>query len=142
MQTIAPSTIPRTVHATPAATTARSELFAPKPVPVIVSIPPPAGETEIGETDALDGEDERVEFKDWTTKEVSKAEKMLQVKQLIEKERWDVLRAADELEREVAAGHVFAGFQDSICNFPPTFKVEKGYELEYNPKRVPSFCDR
>lgn len=84
----------------------------------------------------------RVEFPDWTTHEVSKEKKLLQVKQLIEKERWDVLRAADELEREMAAGHVFAGFQDSTCMFPPTFKVEKGFEMQYNDKRVPSYCDR
>eukprot|EP01052_Picozoa_sp_SAG31_P022191 SAG31_NODE_1753_length_7350_cov_1.885395_4_plen_826_part_00 len=84
----------------------------------------------------------RVEFADWTTQDVPKAKKLLQVKQLIKKERWDILRAADELQREMAAGHVFAGFRDSTCAFPPTFKVEKGFELEYNSKRVPSFCDR
>jgi hypothetical protein len=45
-------------------------------------------------------------------------------------ERWDVIRAADELQRELAAGRVFAGFADSTCSFAPTFKVEKAYELQ------------
>lgn len=90
----------------------------------------------------------RVEFKDWVNpdgtldKAVTKDEKMLQVKRVIDQEKWSVLWAADELRRELAAGRVFAGFQDSVCDFPPTFKVEKGYVLKYNPKRVPSYCDR
>lgn len=90
----------------------------------------------------------RVEFKDWINpdgtldKGVTKDEKMLQVKRIIDQEKWPVLWAADELRRELAAGRVFAGFQDSVCDFPPTFKVEKGYVLKYNAKRVPSYCDR
>jgi endonuclease/exonuclease/phosphatase family metal-dependent hydrolase len=90
----------------------------------------------------------RVEFKDWVNadgtlnKAVTKDEKMLQVKRIIDQEKWPVLWAADELRRELAAGRAFAGFQDGICDFPPTFKVEKGYVLQYNPKRVPSYCDR
>lgn len=90
----------------------------------------------------------RVEFKDWINpdgtlnKEVTKDDKMLQVKRVIDMEKWPVLWAADELRRELAAGRAFAGFQDSVCDFPPTFKVEKGYVLKYNSKRVPSYCDR
>ena len=91
----------------------------------------------------------RVEFKDWIdpsdgtlTKAVKKEDKMLQVKRLIDQEKWPVLWAADELRKELAAGRVFAGFRDSVCDFPPTFKVEKGYVLKYNPKRAPSYCDR
>eukprot|EP01048_Picozoa_sp_COSAG05_P013454 COSAG05_NODE_1435_length_4895_cov_2.439741_2_plen_287_part_00 len=44
--------------------------------------------------------------------------------------------------REMLAERVFSGWQDSACEFPPTFKVERGYELQYNNKRVPSYCDR
>ena len=91
----------------------------------------------------------RVEFSDWVGPDGSldktKAPhelKMRQVKRLIEHQKWDVLQAADELQREMAAGRVFAGFIDSPCDFPPTFKVERGYELQYNDKRVPSYCDR
>lgn len=90
----------------------------------------------------------RVEFKDWINpdgtlnKAVTKDEKMLQVKRVIDQEKWPVLWAADELRRELGAGRAFAGFRDSVCDFPPTFKVEKGYVLKYNPKRVPSYCDR
>ena len=90
----------------------------------------------------------RVEFRDWVLpdgsvdKSVPHALKMKQAKQLIQLKRWDVLQAADELRREMLAGRVFHGFQDSPCEFPPTFKVERGYELQYNSKRVPSYCDR
>ncbi|CAM9468482.1 unnamed protein product, partial [Heterosigma akashiwo] len=48
----------------------------------------------------------------------------------------------DELQRELAAEEVLWGFQTSQPNFPPTFKVARHKTLEYNPKRLPSYCDR
>ena len=73
-----------------------------------------------------------------------------------------ILRAGDELQREVAEGRVFAGFTDALTHcferghnvvanaadgakgwtFAPTFKMKRAVAFGYNPQRVPSFTDR
>ena len=75
------------------------------------------------------------------------------------------LHQADELQREIRQGRVFAGWNDSLtycferghndntCDekgmllhdtwtFAPTFKTKRAVSFGYNPQRVPSFTDR
>uniref|UniRef100_A0A7S2RZJ1 C2 domain-containing protein n=1 Tax=Rhizochromulina marina TaxID=1034831 RepID=A0A7S2RZJ1_9STRA len=62
---------------------------------------------------------------------------------LINQGRFQELLAYDELQREIQEGKAFAGFQTPPCDWAPTFKVTRGATpTEYNPKRIPSYCDR
>eukprot|EP00299_Pterocystis_sp_00344_P013216 c6454_g1_i2.p1 GENE.c6454_g1_i2~~c6454_g1_i2.p1 ORF type:complete len:284 (+),score=68.61 c6454_g1_i2:105-854(+) len=42
----------------------------------------------------------------------------------------------------MAANKALVGFQETKPNFPPTFKMVRGSQTEYNPQRIPSYCDR
>lgn len=56
---------------------------------------------------------------------------------------WHVLLASDQLSKEIAEGHVLAGFEAPAPNFAPTFKVQRGkVQPTYQPERVPSYTDR
>jgi len=53
------------------------------------------------------------------------------------------LFAADQLAQEMKEGNVFVGFTEGDCSkFPPTFKVERNSQLEYDNERSPAWCDR
>lgn len=70
------------------------------------------------------------------------------VMDLVEKRNYGALWEMDELQREMKAGRVFANFRTPRANFKPTFKVMRtngganGQATTYNPKRIPSYCDR
>eukprot|EP01043_Picozoa_sp_COSAG02_P041013 COSAG02_NODE_3365_length_6867_cov_2.147163_3_plen_1627_part_01 len=70
------------------------------------------------------------------------AEKLTEVKELLHTRDWDGLYKHDELQREVDAGRVFAGFDTEPPAFPPTFKIRQHQPVLYHTKRVPSYCDR
>jgi len=52
------------------------------------------------------------------------------------------LFGADQLSREMKEEHVFIGFSEGKYDFPPTFKVVREKELEYDEERSPAWCDR
>ena len=65
------------------------------------------------------------------------------VQALITTNDWYALNEADELQKALQNQDCLVGFQTPICNFPPTFKVERdqvGYK--YQTKRTPSYTDR
>jgi hypothetical protein len=77
-------------------------------------------------------------------------QKLDQIKELIANADYAALRANDELVREMEAGRVMAGFQDSLHwetdvglhGLMPTFKMKRGRRYAYTAQRVPSYCDR
>jgi phosphatidylinositol-bisphosphatase len=56
------------------------------------------------------------------------------------------LRQLDQLNMERAAGRVFAGFQEGVLHFAPTYKYQPGTDMyEQRPEkklRAPAWCDR
>lgn len=63
--------------------------------------------------------------------------------ELITQQRFDELLPLDQLQRELSAGRVFAGFKEGAITFAPTFKVLKGEpRFAYTGKRSPAWCDR
>lgn len=70
------------------------------------------------------------------------------VMSLVESENYATLWEMDELQREMKNGRVFSNFRTARADFRPTFKVQRkdggtdGKKTEYNPKRIPSYCDR
>ena len=61
----------------------------------------------------------------------------------IDKKEFELLYAYDQLcEAQKKAGFL-SGFREGKYNFSPTFKVCRGvFGSEYNPQRIPSYCDR
>ena len=54
---------------------------------------------------------------------------------------WKSLREADELVRAHEKHGVLSDWTVPVCDFAPTFKLKPG-GLEYDPKRLPAWCDR
>ncbi|CAI5531783.1 unnamed protein product, partial [Closterium sp. Naga37s-1] len=48
----------------------------------------------------------------------------------------------DELQREIREGRSFYKFCEAPIAFAPTFKVLRDELQQYNPKRLPAWCDR
>jgi len=65
------------------------------------------------------------------------------VVELIEKQDWATLRQADQLIKQVASDAAFAGYQEEVVDFRPTYRFLRGTN-EYDEAlgRVPSWCDR
>ena len=61
----------------------------------------------------------------------------------IEKKNFKELFQYDQLHNcQMEEGHL-SGFKEGTYNFAPTFKVLKDvFGMEYNKKRIPSYCDR
>jgi hypothetical protein len=76
------------------------------------------------------------------TKKANHEKEWSKVSELVAAEEFDVLHKADELSTRMADKKVFVGWSTQPPNFKPTFKVKKAYDLAYNNKRVPSWCDR
>ena len=70
------------------------------------------------------------------------AEHVQAVLDLVEKSEWETLYSADQLHRTQMNAHELAGFKEGTYNFAPTFKVRRQEGTEYNPQRIPSYCDR
>lgn len=64
----------------------------------------------------------------------------------VDMRQWDSMATYDQLLREKAKGRVFHGFVEKAPGHPqflPTFKLNKKTGAgPWNPKRVPSWCDR
>lgn len=62
----------------------------------------------------------------------------------IERADWATLLHADQLHREMAAGHAFQGFREDVPTFLPTYKFDAGTDtFDSSPKqRLPAYCDR
>ena len=65
-----------------------------------------------------------------------------EVLKLVDKEEWEELYNADQLQTSRAAGDAFFGFKEAPLTFPPTFKVKRGSGSSYKDQRIPSYCDR
>ena len=61
---------------------------------------------------------------------------------VVEAQDWETLNKADELHKALEEQSCLAGFQTLPCNFPPTFKVERGPGYVYKKNRTPSYTDR
>ncbi|CAN0150235.1 unnamed protein product, partial [Scytosiphon promiscuus] len=69
-------------------------------------------------------------------------EQHARVLDLVEASNWPKLWEADELLRELRAGHLLAGFHTEPPAFAPTFKGVRGETAGYSAKRIPSYTDR
>jgi len=72
-----------------------------------------------------------------------------EVQEDYELRQWESMAGYDQLKREQTKGRAFHGFQECDPGYPrfmPTFKLHKASAEKdkdtYNPKRVPSWCDR
>ncbi|KAJ1653619.1 hypothetical protein IWQ61_006295 [Dispira simplex] len=63
------------------------------------------------------------------------------VKSLLEAQQFKYLQDFDQLNIEKANRRAFAGFEENVIQFPPTYKYEIGTN-QYDPKRAPAWCDR
>ena len=73
---------------------------------------------------------------------IDKDDRFKKVHGLIKDKDWKELNKLDELKTAVDMKDCLAGFKTLPCNFPPTFKVERGAAFVYQTKRIPSFTDR
>jgi hypothetical protein len=64
------------------------------------------------------------------------------VQQLVVERNWKALNEADELRKALENHECLAGFETPMCNFPPTFKVERTSGYIYKQNRTPSYTDR
>lgn len=65
-----------------------------------------------------------------------------QVVEQIEQDNFLSLLQFDELHKEQEAGRVLHLFKEGEIKFPPTFKMKRDLEEEYDQKRMPAWCDR
>ena len=61
---------------------------------------------------------------------------------LIAEKEYDRLNDMDELHRGLYNKDCLVGYETLLCNFPPTFKVERELGYHYIDKRRPSYTDR
>eukprot|EP01060_Flectonema_neradi_P008138 TRINITY_DN15806_c0_g1_i1.p1 TRINITY_DN15806_c0_g1~~TRINITY_DN15806_c0_g1_i1.p1 ORF type:complete len:410 (+),score=50.81 TRINITY_DN15806_c0_g1_i1:47-1276(+) len=55
----------------------------------------------------------------------------------------DLMANHDQLRHQMSRGRVFRNFTEPAVSFPPSYKVLKHCsDRRYDPKRVPSYCDR
>jgi len=64
------------------------------------------------------------------------------VRDMTARKDWKALNEIDELARALRNKECLVGFQTPLCNFPPTFKVERQPGYAYIDKRRPSYTDR
>lgn len=73
----------------------------------------------------------RVDLKDWP-----------RVSELIQTNQFAEIIPFDQLKKEQAEGRILYGFLEPPITFAPTFKVKRGTRDVYDPRRIPSWCDR
>ena len=64
------------------------------------------------------------------------------VNKLVLGKKWQELNQYDELRMAIEKQECLHGFSTLCCNFPPTFKVERGDGYVYKKNRTPSYTDR
>lgn len=64
------------------------------------------------------------------------------VNKLVLAKNWQELNHHDELRMAIEKQECLHGFSTLYCNFPPTFKVERGPGYAYKKNRTPSYTDR
>lgn len=84
------------------------------------------GKNDLGDEERAAGE-----------KKEKKAANFDRAKALVDAQDWKALNESDELARALRKRECLAGFRTLPCNFPPTFKVERGEGYQYIEKRTP-----
>lgn len=56
--------------------------------------------------------------------------------------QYPTLSATDQLRLQMSEHKILHGFEEGNLFFPPTFKMVRGKEHTYDPKRSPAWCDR
>ncbi|TMW64264.1 hypothetical protein Poli38472_012886 [Pythium oligandrum] len=64
------------------------------------------------------------------------------VRALVRAKKWTVLNANDQLQHQIEQHKTLFGWELPPALFPPTFKRVRATTDQYNPQRVPSYCDR
>ncbi|ETV80101.1 hypothetical protein H257_06494 [Aphanomyces astaci] len=75
-------------------------------------------------------------------KDMTKEEHWAAVHDLVTRKEYGKLYANDQLQHQMHANKVLAGWHTVPCEFAPTFKRLRGKEHEFTQQRVPSYCDR
>jgi hypothetical protein len=75
-------------------------------------------------------------------KELDEDEHKQIVRDMVNRKDWDGLNDIDELHRALQNKECLVGYHTLLCNFPPTFKLERKNGYEYIDKRRPSYTDR
>lgn len=73
---------------------------------------------------------------------LSEIERLGELIRLVDNKMWNKLMDYDELNQALRSGNLLVSFRTLPCNFPPTFKVERGYGFVYKSERTPSYTDR
>ncbi|ETW09428.1 hypothetical protein H310_00033 [Aphanomyces invadans] len=84
----------------------------------------------------------RVQLAYTDPKDKTKEEHWTAVHALVKGKEYSKLYANDQLQHQMHANKVLAGWHTAPCNFPPTFKRLRGKVDEFTQQRVPSYCDR
>ncbi|DAZ97999.1 TPA: hypothetical protein N0F65_005157, partial [Lagenidium giganteum] len=84
----------------------------------------------------------RVDLHYTTPKERTHEQHFNEVLALVKAKKWAFLNANDQLKHQIQAKKALVGWELPTANFPPTFKRVRHTTDQYNPQRVPSFCDR
>lgn len=79
---------------------------------------------------------------DFDNPNLSEEEHKERVKQIVIAQNWQELNKIDELQKALRCKDCLVGFNTPLCNFPPTFKMERLPGYTYVEKRRPSYTDR
>ena len=63
------------------------------------------------------------------------------VNTLIKSNKFDALKANEQLTLSIQSGEFPAGFNEGEIEFAPTYKIKNNSD-EYSTKRIPGWCDR
>eukprot|EP00536_Pseudo-nitzschia_multiseries_P000994 jgi/Psemu1/321876/estExt_fgenesh1_pg.C_120039 len=74
--------------------------------------------------------------------EIGSEEHLKEAHRLAKTEDWETLNKHDELSLALSEKECLVGFSTPLCDFPPTFKVERKDGYTYISKRSPSYTDR
>ncbi|KAJ0400692.1 hypothetical protein ATCC90586_008595 [Pythium insidiosum] len=61
---------------------------------------------------------------------------------LVRAKNWTLLNANDQLRHQIDLKRALVGWELLPAKFPPTFKRVRHTTDQFNPQRVPSYCDR
>lgn len=73
---------------------------------------------------------------------IKSEEQLEDVTALVKAKNWKELNEADELRMALEKQECLHGFQTLLCNFMPTFKLEREEGYTYKAQRTPSYTDR
>ncbi|KAF1314958.1 Kinesin-like protein, partial [Globisporangium splendens] len=75
-------------------------------------------------------------------RERSSEQHFAEVLACVRAKKWTLLNSNDQLKHQIEEKKALSGWELPPALFPPTFKRIRHAPDEYNPQRIPSYCDR